>query len=112
MRTNHNLKHGRVFWFPTTMAGSLAIGLEAAFVGCFLLMQLLVALGERGGDTFFSNIWLSSTALAGGAAAIAGGLSAVFAIVRRRERSILVIAAGLLGGLVLFFLAGEVLFPH
>ena len=53
-----------------------------------------------------------ASVLLGGGAAIAGGLSAVFAIVRQRERSLLVIAAGLLGGLVLWFLAGEVLMPH
>jgi hypothetical protein len=112
MRTNHNLKHSHVFGLPTTVAGYWAIGLEAAFVGFYLLLQLLIAFGLRGGDTFFSNILLAGTVLLGGGAAIAGGLSAIFAIVRRRERSILVIAAGLLGGLVLLFLAGELLFPH
>jgi hypothetical protein len=107
MRTNHNLKRGRVFGLPTTLAGSVAVGLEAAFIGCYLLLQLLIAFGPSGG-----NILMVGIVLLGAAAAIAGGISAVFAIVRRREQSPFVIAAGLLGGLVLFFLAGEVLFPH
>jgi hypothetical protein len=107
MRTNHNLKQGRVFGLPTTLAGSVAIGLEAAFIGFYLLLQLLIAFGPGGG-----NIFMAGIVLLGAGAAIAGGISAVFAIVRRRERSILVIAAGLLGGLVLLFLVGEVLFPH
>jgi predicted Abi (CAAX) family protease len=112
MRTNSNLKNGHVFGLPTSVAGYWAVGLEAAFVGFYMLLQLLIVFGQRGGDTFFSNILLAGTVLLGAGAAIAGGLSAVFAIARRRERSILVIAAGLLGGLVVWFLAGEVLFPH
>lgn len=110
MRTNHPINHRSRFhltWLPTSTAGRWASVLEIGFIACFALMQLFVALGERG-----SSLWLVTTALAGGGAAIAGAIMAAFAIVRRHERSISVIAAGLLGGLVLLFLAGELLIPH
>ncbi len=76
----------------------------------FALLNVLVAAGQTGGDTIFSNLFLSIPAL--GAAALTAGAFAAFAVVRRRERSVLVLAAMIFGLLVLVFVVGEVASPH
>jgi len=78
----------------------------------FVLFQALVAAGQRGGDMFFSNPSLAVTILVAGAAAIAGGVTAGVAIEAKGERSLLVVAALLLGLLVLTFVLGELIVPH
>lgn len=98
----------RVLALPSTRAGWWAAGLAAGFFGFFGLFMILVAAGQRGGDTFFDNLWLSGTMLAAGLSAFAGGVTAAVAIVRRRERSLLVVAALLLGSILLFFALGEI----
>ena len=79
----------RVLTLPSTRAGWWAAGLAAGFFRFFGLCMILVAAGHRGGDTFFDNLWLSGTMLAAGFSAFAGGVRAAVAIVRRRERSML-----------------------
>ncbi|MBA3468222.1 MAG: hypothetical protein H0T53_01130 [Herpetosiphonaceae bacterium] len=101
----------RPHWLPSTTAGWWAVGLEFWFVGFFGLMQLMVAIDVNAG-TFFSNLWLAGTALAMAGSGIGGGLVALWALVRQRERSLLVVAAGVLGALVLMFIASELLLPH
>jgi hypothetical protein len=83
-----------------------------AFVALFALLNVLVAAGQTGGDTIFSNLFLSIPALGAGAAALTAGAFAAFAVVRRRERSVLVLAAMIFGLLVLVFVAGEVAASH
>jgi hypothetical protein len=108
----NRLRTFRPHWQPTSAAGAWAVGLCAIFFGFFGLMQILIATGQSGGATFFSNRWLAGTALALAGSGIGGGLTALWAMFRERERSPLVFAAGLLGALVLFFVLGELLIPH
>ena len=108
---------GRTWWRrmlgpPETPAGWQSIGLAGAFVTCFALSVALVAAGQRGGDSFFDNPLLAVTMLMAGTAAIAGGITAGVAIVRNRERSLLVVVVLLLGLLVSAFVLGEVFVPH
>lgn len=72
----------------------------------------LVAAGQRGGDGFFDNLWLTVPVLAAFAAAVAGFVLGVVAIVRRAERSVGVIVATLVGLLVTAFGVLEIAFPH
>jgi hypothetical protein len=97
---------------PGTRSGWWSLGL---FVGSWIFLALfyaLVASGQRGGQTFFSNPWLAVVILAAFAAAVAGGATAAAAISWRRERSFLSILALLFGLLVLIFAIGEIAFPH
>jgi hypothetical protein len=71
----------------------------------------LVAGGQRGGETFFSNPSLSITILgAAGAAVVAGGFG-VHALVHH-ERSFMVFLAIAVAVFVIWWIAMEILFPH
>ncbi len=96
---------------PTTQPGWWSLALAAAFVALFALFQILVATGQRGGETFFSNPWLSSTILPAAVSALAGGVAAALAIFRG-ERSLFVFMTLLLGLFVLLFSLGELVDPH
>ena len=59
---------------PTTRLGSRALRIMLLGLACFAGFFGLVAAGEKGGDAFFDNPWLSSTILgAAGAVVVAAG---------------------------------------
>jgi cytochrome bd-type quinol oxidase subunit 2 len=81
------------------------------FILLFALFLILVASGQKGGETFFSNLALSVPMLI---AAIAGISSFVIGIISiiKGERSFLVFISSAVGLLVLVFVLGEFIFPH
>ncbi len=102
----------RVIILPKSYLGKWSIGLLAAFVVFFVTFQLLVASGQRGGETFFSNLALTIPILLAGISGVLAFLIGLIGVIRNRERSILVFLAMLFGLFVLLFSIGEVAFPH
>lgn len=102
----------RILAWPSTMLGWWSLGLSVGFFVFFSLFQILVATGQRGGETFFSNPWLALSILPAAVSAIAAGGAAVGAIFWGRERSVFSFVALLLGLFVLLFVFGEIAFPH
>jgi hypothetical protein len=98
---------------PATGLGWWSIGLLAAFAVLFLVRfgPLKLTFGFRGGEGFFDNPWMGSTALAAGLSGALAGGTAALAIARRRERSGLVFLILAIGFLVAAFSLGE-LFDH
>ena len=97
---------------PTTRWGRLAVALVVAF-GCLLgVFFLLVASGQRGGRTFFSNLWLTLPMLLAAACGIGAFFVGAASIIRARERSVFVFLATGVGLFVLLFAVGEIVFPH
>ena len=98
---------------PKTPLGKWLVGFVIAF---FLLlatgMFVVSVLGQEGGETFFDNLWISIPMLGAGASAIAAFIAGIIAIIKNKERSILVIIAAMIGLLVLWFVVGEILVPH
>jgi hypothetical protein len=76
------------------------------------VFQILVASGQRGGETFFSNPWLALSILPAAGFAIAAGVAAAGGIFWRRERSLFSFIALFLGLLVAVFVLGEIIVPH
>jgi hypothetical protein len=68
--------------------------------------------GQRGGDTFFSNLTLTIPMMLAWTPGISALVTGIIGIAKSRERSILVFAATAIGLLVLAFSLGEILFPH
>jgi len=97
---------------PKSPLGKWSTGSVAAFVVLLVVFLLLVASGQRGGETFFSNLVLTIPILLAGTSGVLAFVTGLISVIRNRERSILVFVAMLVGFLVLLFCVGEVVFPH
>ncbi|MCP3974370.1 MAG: hypothetical protein GY720_07750 [bacterium] len=97
---------------PQTPLGRRAVGLTAASFLLFVAFFGFVASGQRGGESFFSNLWLSATILPAAGLAIAGGAVGLTAAIKHAERSLGVLVAIVFGTSVLLFVSGELVFPH
>ena len=98
-------------FFPQSKLGKWSVGLIAAFAIILGVFFLLVASGERGGMTFFSNLKLSLTGLSAGVCGIAAFIVGLISLIKK-DRAILVWLATAVGLFVLWFVAAELLFPH
>lgn len=96
---------------PSTDVGKWAGWLLVLALACFALFFGFVMAGQRGGDTFFSNLTLTIPILVSGLAAIAGGVTGVVAR-RRKDHSLVVKLAILVGAVVVLWTAAEIAFPH
>jgi hypothetical protein len=92
--------------------GRISGVLSLCALGGFGLFAALVAAGQRGGETFFSNLWLSVPGLGGAACAIAGGVAAVLAMTREHDRGWRTISSTVLGAVVALWVTLEIVFPH
>jgi hypothetical protein len=97
---------------PKTHPGKWSIGLIGGLVLFFALLWLLAASGQRGGDTFSSNLALAVPGLLAAICGIAAFFTGIIAIIKSKERSALVFLAVIIGLFVLFFCLGEILSPH
>ena len=97
---------------PRTKLGKWSVGLIGVFFICLLLFYALVISGQRGGESFFSNLALTIPMLIAGVCGIAALAVGLIAIIRHRERSALVYLAVVIGALVTLWIAAEFIFPH
>lgn len=97
---------------PTTRFGRIAAIGMTVFVLLMGLFAILVAAGQRGGDEFFDNLWLTVPVLVAFASAVVATVAGVVAVVGQRERSVAAIAATIVGLAVTIFGFMEVAFPH
>jgi hypothetical protein len=102
----------KLYFLPHTRLGKWSLWLVIAFFVLLGAFEIFVFFGERGGDTFFSNIRLSLLILPAGLAAIGGFFTGIIGIIKSREHAVLVFLTTLIGFFVLFFVAGELLVPH
>ena len=110
--TDHKGTTPPVTVLPETGPGRWALGLVDGAGVCFALFLLAAAAGQRGGETFLSNLLLAIPMLAAAALAAAGGGLAAFAMAARRDHSILLVFPLFAGLFVLGVVAGEIAFPH
>jgi predicted RND superfamily exporter protein len=99
----------RITFMPKTRLGKWSVGLIIAFFASLVLLTILIASGQRGGATFFSNPLLIAPLLLAGIFGVSAFFTGIIGIVKRRERSVLVFLATLIGFFVLLFALGEVL---
>ena len=104
---------------PGTTAGRWSVGLIVA-------MPILFRIGSSftnslyesvpAGRTILADIAarpaLALTMLAGMAAGISAFIVGLLAIIRQKERALLVYGSTVIGALLIVFLAGEIAFPH
>jgi hypothetical protein len=97
---------------PKTLLGKWSVLLIIVFFLFFELFQILVASGQRGGEKFFSNLWLTIPILIAGISGISAFFTGIIGIIKSKETSVLVFLAVLIGLFVLWFCLGEILYPH
>ncbi len=103
---------GRFRGLPSTIPGSLSLLFVAAFVALFAAANVVVATGQEGGETIFSNLWISTPMLGALGSALTAGALAAFVVIRRHERSLAVLATLVFGLVVLAFVVGEATTSH
>jgi hypothetical protein len=102
----------KVHFLPKTRPGRWSTWLIVAFIVFIGLFYIFIATGQRGGATFFSNLYLTVPAVMAAIAGIAAFFTGVFGVIKSRDRAILVYPAILIGLFVLLFCLGEIIFPH
>jgi len=102
----------KVHFIPKTKLGKWSIGCIIGLVVCFVLFLLLVESGQRGGDTFFSNLLLTIPMFLAGISGVAAFLTGIIGIIKSKERSVFVFLATTIGLFVLWWILGEIIFPH
>jgi cytochrome bd-type quinol oxidase subunit 2 len=104
--------HMNIYLKPKTLLGKWSLGLLILAVLLFVVLIILVVSGQRGDDAFFSNLALTIPVLLAGVSLISALVTGLIAMIKSKERSILVILAVVIGIFALIFLLGEFLFPH
>jgi len=97
----------RIPALPASKLGWWSVGLECVFAALFMLWRGLSEAGYGGGATFFEHPLVAAIILAATASAIAGGVTSFIAILRARERSLLVSLSLFLALFVFLFALGE-----
>lgn len=95
-----------------TAPGRWSLLASAVFALCLAVFFLMVSAGQRGGEEFFDNLWLTVPILVAYGAAVAAFVLGAAAIAAYGERKLSVVAATLVGLLVTIFGVLEVAFPH
>jgi hypothetical protein len=102
-----------------TTLGKWSIGLIVAMVLLFILGSSFtnsIYKSIPAGRTILADIIarpaLALTMLAGMVAGISAFITGLLAIIRQKERALLVYISSSIGALLVLFLVGEILFPH
>jgi len=109
----------RFSFIPKTKLGKWSVGLAAAMPVLFFIgMSFTTLLYESvpAGGTILKDIAvrpvLALTMLSGMVSGISAFVTGLIAIIRQKERAILVYGATLIGALLIVFLLGEFISPH
>jgi hypothetical protein len=104
---------------PKTASGKWSLGLIIAMPVLFFIGTSFTNLlyeSVPAGRTILADIAarpaLALTMLAGNVSGVLAFITGIIAIVRQRERALLVYVATTMGALLMLFLIGEILFPH
>ncbi|MFC1984470.1 hypothetical protein ACFLU0_00445 [Chloroflexota bacterium] len=102
----------RVNYKPSTFLGNWSVRLIVFSLLFLIVFYSLVASGQRGGDTFFSNLALAITMLIAAILAVSSFFTGIIGIIRNRERTIFVYISTAIGFFVLLYGLAEIISPH
>ena len=103
-----NIHSMKSLLLPHTRFGRWSLSLLVCFLIFWGLIRLSVALGQSGGDTFFSNPLLSILGLLAFISGVGAFFTGVFSVIKSRERSVAVFVSTLVGLFLLVLIIGEV----
>jgi len=96
-------------FIPKTHLGQWSIWLITVFIVSFIVV---IASGQRGGATFFSNLALSIPMIIAGISALLAFFTGIIGIIKSKERSVLACSSTIVGFFILLWVSAEILFPH
>ncbi len=99
----------KLHFIPKTHLGQWSIWLITVFIVLFII---IVASGQRGGATFFSNLALSIPMVIAGISALLAFFTGIIGIIKSKERSVLACSSTIVGFFMLLWVSAEILFPH
>ena len=102
----------QVHFKPKTRLGKRSAWLLVTLAVLMGVFRINVLLGQRGGDTFFSNPSLAIPILLAGISGIAAFITGLISIIREKERSISVYLAVAIGLIVLIVAFANIISPH
>ncbi len=102
----------RISYKPSTVLGKWSVRLIAVSILFFIVLSSFIASGQRGGDTFFSNLSLAIPMLVAAIFAVCAFFTGILSVIRNRERAVFVFVSTVLGFFVLFWGFAEIVFPH
>ena len=96
----------------STVLGKWSVRLILVSILFFIIFSFFIASGQRGGDTFFSNLSLAIPMVVAAILAVCAFFTGIIGIFRDRERAVFVFIATTLGFFVLFWGFAEIVFSH
>jgi len=109
----------KIEFLPKTKLGKWAVGLIIAMFLLFIigrLFYLKVYESVPSGETILKDVvlrpGLALSMLSGFVSGIIAFIAGITAVIKKRERAILVFISTIIGALLILFLAGEIIFPH
>ena len=102
----------KVRYKPNTVLGIWSVRLLGAAILFFILFFFIVASGQKGGETFFSNLSLTIPMLVAFILAVCAFITGLISTIRDRERAVIVFLSTMIGLFILIFGIAEVVFPH
>ena len=97
---------------PNSKIGKWTVWLILLFFKFLIIFFFFIYIGERGGETFFSNLYLTIPFLI----AVTFGVSALFtglvSIFKENDHCITIYLSIAIGLFILIFVLGELIFPH
>lgn len=97
---------------PKTLLGKWSVYLILVFFVLLTVFYLLVASGQRGGATFFSNLYLVIPMLCAGLSGVSAFITGIIGIFKYKEHSLIVFITTGIGLLILLYILAEITFPH
>ena len=102
----------RVSYSPSTVLGKWSVRLIVVSILFFIVLSSFIASGQKGGDTFFSNLSLAIPMIIAAILAVCAFFTGIIGIFRNRERAVFVFISTALGFFVLYWGFAEIVFPH
>jgi hypothetical protein len=102
----------KITFFPQTKAGWLSLKAIVSFLVFLGIFFVVVKVGVRGGDTFFSQPFLAIPISIAGIFGVLAFFVGVVDLLKNKKPAILVFLSILIGLFVMIFISGEFLSPH
>jgi hypothetical protein len=102
----------KYLFLPRTALGKWSTWLVAGLIVFYVIAALVVASGQRGGETFFDTPAISIPMALAGLCGVASFFTGIIGIIWNKERALLVFLTTLIGLFVLVFIIGEFTSPH